>query len=82
MSSRDVYQKTFSDIAEYCKRYFRSQAKIGKSVRDPINKITKPTPGGVTRIELGNLLEKLKTNIVNTINTQLDTIKIKRKQEE
>jgi hypothetical protein len=82
MSSGDVYQNPFADIAEYCKRYSRSQAKTGKSVRDPTNRITKPTPGGVTRIELGNLLEKFKTDILNTISSQLDTIKIKRKQEE
>ena len=44
MSSGDVYQNPFVDITYYCKRYSCSQAKIGKSVRDPINRITKPTP--------------------------------------
>jgi hypothetical protein len=82
MSSGDVYQKSFADIAEYCKRYSRSQAKTGKSVRDPIGRPNKPAPGGVTRIELGNLLEKFKTYILNTISIQLDTMKIKKKQEE
>jgi hypothetical protein len=82
MSSGDVYQNPFADIAEYCKRYSHSQAKIGKSVRDPIRRTTKPTSGGVTRIKLGNLLENFKTNILNTINTQLDTMKIKKKQQE
>ena len=82
MSSGDVYQNPFADIAEYCKRYSYSQSKIGKSVRDPKNRITKPTPGGVTRIELGNILKKFKADILNTISSQLDTIKIKRKQEE
>jgi hypothetical protein len=82
MSSGDVYQKLFADIAKYCKRYSCSQAKTRKSVRDPINRITKPTPGGVTKIKLGNLLENFKTNILNTIISQLDTIKIKRKQQE
>jgi hypothetical protein len=82
MIYRDVYQNTFADIAKYCKRYFRSQDKIGKSVRDPTNRITKSTSGGVTRIELGNLLENFKIDILNTISSQLDTIKIKRKQEE
>jgi hypothetical protein len=60
MSYGDVYQNPFVDIAEYCKRYSRSQAKTRKSIRDPTNKIVKPTSGGVTRIELGNLLEKIK----------------------
>jgi hypothetical protein len=70
------------DIAKYCKRYSRSQAKTGKSVRDPIGRPNQPSPRGDTRIELGNLLEKFKTNILNTISIQLDTIKIKNKQEE
>jgi hypothetical protein len=82
MSSGDVYQNPFVDIAEYCKRYSCSQAKTGKSVRDPICRTNKPALGGVTRIELGNLLEKFKTNILNTIIIQLDTMKIKKKQEE
>jgi hypothetical protein len=52
----DVYQNPFSYIAEYYKRYSCSQTKTRKSVRDPTNRIIKPTPRGSTRIELGNLL--------------------------
>jgi len=79
MSSRDVYHNPFVEMAEYCKRYYLNQAKIGKSVRDPIRRTTKPTTGGVTRIKLQNILENLKIDILNTINTHLDTMKIKRK---
>ena len=35
----------------------------------------------VTRVELGNLLENFKTDILNTISDHLDTMKIKQKQE-
>jgi hypothetical protein len=56
MSYGDVYQKPFAGITKYCERYSHIQAKTGKSVRDPTNRIVKPTSGGVTRIELGNLL--------------------------
>ena len=38
--------------------------------------------GGVTWTELGKLLETFKTNILNTISDQLDTLKINRKNEE
>jgi hypothetical protein len=79
MSSGDIYQKPFADIVEYCKRYSHSQAKTGKSIRDPTNRIAKPTSRGVTRIELGNLLENFKTYILHTINSQLDTMQVKRK---
>jgi hypothetical protein len=81
MSFGDIYQNPFAYIAEYCKRYSRSQAKMGKSIRDPTNRIDKPTSKGFMRIELGNLLEKFKIDILNTISSQLDTMKIKREQE-
>jgi hypothetical protein len=82
MSSGNVYQNPFAYIEEYCKIYSHIQAKTRRSVRDPIGRTTKLSPGCVKRIELGNLLEKFKTYIINTINTQLDTMKIKKKQQE
>jgi hypothetical protein len=82
MSSRDIYQKPFVDIAQYYKIYSRSQDKIAKSIRDPTNRIVKPTSEGVARIDLGNLLENFKIDILHTIISQLDTMQIKRKQEE
>jgi hypothetical protein len=59
------------------------KGKLHKSVREPVNKNTKTsTSGGVTKVELGNLLENFKTDLLGTIGSQLDTLKIKRKQEE
>ena len=53
MASGDIYQKDFEAISELCRTYSRSRGKTAKSVREPVNKITKvPTSGGVTRIEL------------------------------
>jgi hypothetical protein len=51
-------------------------------VRDTFTRDTKSVVGGVTRIELGKLLENFKTYILGTISSQLDTLKIKKKQEE
>jgi hypothetical protein len=82
LSSGDVHQKPFSKIADYYRRYSRGQAKIGKGPRDPFSINTKQSSGSVTRIELGNLLENFKTNILSTISNQLDTMKLKKKQEE
>jgi hypothetical protein len=83
MASGDIYQKNFEAISELCRTYSRSKGKTAKSVREPVNKNTKTsTSGGVTRVELGNLLENFKTDILGTIGSQLDTLKIKRKQEE
>jgi hypothetical protein len=38
--------------------------------------------GAITRVEIGKLLEKLKIDILSTMDSQLDTLKIKKKQEE
>jgi ribosomal protein L44E len=82
LSSGDVHQKPFAEIADYCRRYSRGQAKTGKGPRDPFSRNTKQSSGTVTRTELGNLLENFKTKILSTISNQLDTLKLKKKQEE
>ena len=83
MASGDIYQKTFEEISELCITYSRSKGKTIKSVREPFNRNTKATTsGGVTRSELGNLLENFKNDILSTIGSQLDTLKIKKKQED
>jgi hypothetical protein len=83
MASGDIYQKNFETISELCRTYSRSKGKTAKGVREPVNKNTKTsTSGGVTRVELGNLLDNFKTDLLGTIGSQLDTLKIKRKQEE
>jgi len=83
MASGDIYQKNFETISELFKTYSRSKGKATKSVREPVNKNTKTsTYGGVTKVELGNLLDNFKIDLLGTIGSQLDTLKIKRKQEE
>jgi hypothetical protein len=68
MASRDIYHKEFETLSELCRTYSRSRGKMEKSVRELVNKNTKvPTSSGVTRIELGNLLENFKANILGTI---------------
>jgi hypothetical protein len=83
MASGEISHKPFSEICEMCKNYSRSGAKIGKNVQDPYNEILKlVSVGGITREEIGNLLENFKIDILSTIGSQLDTLKIKKKQEE
>jgi len=41
-------------------KYSRSQAKAGKIPRELTSQVGKPIKSGVTRIELGNILGKLK----------------------
>jgi hypothetical protein len=77
-----VYQNPFAEIADYCRRYSRGQAKTSKTPRDSFSRNTRQRSGTVTRIELGNLLDNFKTNILSTISNQLNTLKLKKKQEE
>jgi hypothetical protein len=80
MASSDISHKPFAEIFEMCNNYLRSRAKTRKNVRDPYNRNLKPvSSGGITRAEIGNLLENFKKNILSTIGSQLDTLKIKKK---
>ena len=80
MGAGDISQLTFEDISTLCRKYSRSKAKHGRGIRD--TRVNKSASGGVTRVELGKLLENFKTDILGTLSLQLDTIKVKKKQEE
>jgi hypothetical protein len=83
MASGDISHKLFTEICEMCRNYLRSRAKTGKSVRDPYRRnLKKNSLGGITRVEIGNLLENFKTDILSTIGSHLDTLNIKKRQEE
>jgi hypothetical protein len=77
--SGDVHQNPFAEIADYCRRCSRGQAKIGKGPRDPFSRNTKQISRTVTITELGNLLENFKIDILRTISNQLDTLKLEKK---
>ena len=77
MGSGDISLLPFDDIGILCRKYSHSKAKHGKSVKD--TRVNKLASGGVTRVELGNLLENFKTDILCTLSSQLGTIKVKRR---
>jgi hypothetical protein len=83
MESGDISHKPFAEICEMCKNCSRSRAKTGKNVQDPYNRRLKLVSlGGITKEEIGNLLENFKIDILRKIGSQLDTLKLKKKQEE
>jgi hypothetical protein len=82
MGSGDVSRLSFEEICDLCRRYSRSQARSGKGPRDTLSKVTKSATSGVTRDELGNLLENFKTDLLGTLSLQLDTLQFKKKQED
>ena len=80
MGFDDILQLSFEDICTLCRKYSQSKAKTGKGIRD--TRINKLASRVVTRVELGNILEKIKTNIFGTLISHLDAIKTKKKQDE
>jgi hypothetical protein len=65
-----------------CRRYSRSQARSSKVPRDSLSKVTKYATGGVTKDELGNILENFLIDLLGTLSLPLDTLEFKKKQED
>ena len=85
MAYGDISHKTFAQICEMCRNYSRSRGKVGRNLREPYNRNLKGNTsisGGVTRIELGNLLENFKIDILGAMGSQLDALQAKKRQEE
>ena len=70
METDDISHKTFAQIGEMCKNYSRSRGKVGKKFQEPYSRNVRgnvPSLGGVTRMELGNLLKFFKTDILGAM---------------
>jgi hypothetical protein len=81
MASGDISHKPFSEICEMCRKYSRSRAKIRETILDPYNRnLELVSSGGIIREKIGNLLENFNIYILRTIGSQLDTLKLKKKQ--
>ena len=68
-----------------CKNYFRSKGKVAKKFQEPLSKNIRgnvPSSSRVTRVELGNLLENFKTDILGAMGSQLDDLQAKKRQDE
>ena len=77
MASDDISHKPFAQIGEICRNYSRSRGKVGRNLQEPYNRNLKGNTtisGGVIRMELGNLLETFKTDILGAMGSQLDAL--------
>ena len=85
MEAGNISHKTFAQISEMCKNYSRSRGKVEKKIREPYSRNVRgniPSSGRVTRIELGNLLENFKIDILGEMGSQLDALQAKKRQDE
>ena len=67
MAAGNISHKHFAQIGEMCKNYSRIRGKVRKNFLEPYSRNVRgnvPSSGGVTRMELGNLLENFKTDIL------------------
>lgn len=80
MGKGDISNLLFNEIADWCQKYSRGRSKSGK--RDGSSKAAKLAIGGVTRAEIGSLLENFKTDILSTLGTQVDVLKANKKKGE
>jgi hypothetical protein len=82
MGKGDIYQETYDDIVLLCIRCSRGSSRTRSGMRIPLTRNNNITSGGVTRDEVGNLLENFKTDILSTLTTQLDVLQAKQKKTE
>ena len=80
MSKGDISYLPFDEIQDLCQKYSRGKARNGK--RDVTSKVTKSATSGISRAELGNLLEYFKTDLLSTLGTQVETSYTKKRQEQ
>ena len=80
MDKGDISYLPFDEIQDLCQKYSRGKARNGK--RDVTSKVTKSATSGISRAELGNLLEDFKTDLLSTLGTQVKTSRTKKTQEQ
>ena len=76
MGARDISKLPLAYIYKLCIKYSCSKSKSGKGVRDSWSRVTKSATRGVTRVETGNLLHDFKTELLCTISSQINTLKL------
>lgn len=63
MGKCDIYQEEYADIIKLCIRSSRGRTRLKPAERDMTTRDNKISGGGITHVELGNLLEDFKIDI-------------------
>jgi hypothetical protein len=82
MGKRDVSHLGYEEICGLYKHISLGKSKYGKGPRDTISRVNRLVVGEVSRSGIGDLLDNFKTDILSTLGSQLDTLKIKQNKEE
>jgi hypothetical protein len=71
----DISKKSYEDIVDLCKRCSRGSTRNKSATKDTtFSRVHKSANGGATRAEIGNLLENIKTEMINSFASQMDTL--------
>ena len=82
MGAGDVSLLKYVEICGLCIIYSRNASKSGRGIKDAVNRTTKTSREGVSRMDIGNILEYFKTNIIISLSSQLDALQEKKRKEE
>ena len=78
MGAGDVSLLKYEEIHDLCRRYSRNASRSGRGIQDKVNRTTETSREGVSRMEIGNLLEGFKTDILSSLSSQLDVLQAKK----
>ena len=80
MVTSDVFQLLYDDVYELCRRYSRGKFKTGKNI--PSSDFLKSAAEvKVTIAEIGNLFKILESDIINSLNSQMDIFQVGKNEE-
>jgi len=74
MGKCDIYQENYDDIIQLCIKCSRGSTRLKPTRHDAITRDHRALGGSITRVEIGNLLEDFKTDILGTLTIQTCTI--------
>jgi len=65
----DISKESYDEIVNLCKRCSRGATNKSKRRDNTYSRAQKSASGGVTRAEIGNLLEEFKTEILSSFSS-------------
>jgi len=80
MGKGDIYQEDYANIINLCIRCSRGSTRLKPAKCDMTTRDNKISGKSITRVEIDNLLEDFKTDILGTLTTQLDIMQATQKQ--
>ena len=78
----DVSLLKYVEISDHYRRYSRNASRRGRGIRDTLIMTTKTSREGFSRMEIENLFEGLKIDILSSLSSQLNALQEKIRQEE